>query len=369
MVRSVDDGVTWDTITAPGSAPSRYGKLQTVNGVYFYNAYFGSAYVSTDLVNWTDIGDYTHLLYHEGEYWAFHQTAVKRSTDLVNWTTPVYTGMEWFGKPVSFNGAIVVPIGGKLYYTYDGLNWVRMVLGFRVSYLAASENVLVVASNTGHLARTSKAHIHAPSVSIAEPVEDSGFVDGSVIFVRVDAYNPNENGNPVVRCFYDGELIGELDAPPYEFETPSGIPGGHLIHVECQHGNGPVSLATRHIIVRSAHLANRITDIDGQTTLPGTVVYRNGIYIAHASNNFLSSIDGRSWHAIAMPTSMNTLRGIVEGEGRVIAFGFTSTTEIAVTRDGVNWLGAKLPKAPIRRSITAMDISGASPPAVPRRTA
>jgi subtilisin family serine protease len=344
MVRSVDDGVTWNTITAPGAAPSRYGKLQNVNDVYFYNAYFGSAYVSTDLLNWTDIGDYTHLLYHEGEYWAFHQTTVKRSTDLVNWTTPVQTGMAWFGKPVSFNGAVVVPIGGKLHYSSNGINWVRMNLGFTASFVAASNNVLIVASDTGHLARTSRIHIHAPSVSIAEPVEESGFVDGSVISVRVDASNPNDSGDPVLRCFYDGVLIGELNAPPYAFEIPSGKPGGHLIHVECQQGNGPVSLATRHIIVRSAHLVNHINSIDGQSSLPGTVVYRNGIYIAYELNSFLGSIDGRAWHAIAMPTSMNFLRGVVAGDDHLIAFGTTSQTGIAVTRDGVNWTAAKLPK-------------------------
>jgi hypothetical protein len=353
MVRSVDGGATWNTITAPGAAPSRYGRLQNVNGFYFYKAYFGSSYVSSDLANWIDIGDYAYLLHHQGEYWAFQNNSVKKSADFVNWTAPVNTGLEWFGEPVSFNGAVVAPIGGKLHYSYDGTNWVHVLTGFLVAHIAASENVMVIASSTGHLARMGAALASAPAVVIKEPIEESVFVEGGRIFVSVEAYHPDEDGNPVVRCFHDGALVGQLGSPPYEFEIPSGGAGGHLIHVKCQKGDGPVSLAARHILVQPSHLANRISGSNGLDSLPGQVIHRNGIYIAHDANGFMGSLNGRDWHTVAMPVTTANPRGIAEGGGRLVAYGSSTDVNISMTRDGVNWLGGKLPTSsstPLRYS-------------------
>ena len=91
--------------------------------------------------------------------------------------------------------------------------------------------------------------VTSPAVDIIAPVENASYWAGSVVPVQVEAYSPEQSGDPVVRIYYDGVMQMQATSPPYAFELLVGSAGTHYIHVECQNGSGPVSLDRKVIIV------------------------------------------------------------------------------------------------------------------------
>ena len=344
LAKSTDSGASWSTVTVPGGGVSRYSKISFKGGRYFYQAYFGNTYASSDLVNWIDLGSTTEIAYHQGEYWVFSGTDSRRSADLVTWSPIVSMPLPGIYDLISFNGALVGLRSGVVSYSFDGVNWVPMYLGFSVMDLASSGAILLASGSQGHLAYTGSLPETSPSARIVEPAEDAAYLSGSVIPVKVEAFSPDQSGNPVVRLYYEGILKGQLSAPPYEFDLAVGSAGKRLIHVECQNGSGPVALARRRIIVSDPPSVNQFTGFDGANSLPGTVVLRKGIFIASSSLGISTSLDGVNWSPATLPDSVGSPRYFVEGNDRILAY--TAGTKAAVTLDGVNWFGVTLPSTP-----------------------
>lgn len=369
LVKSQDGGATWTTLSVP-ALPNKFAELSRAGDLYVYKVYFGSTYVSEDLVNWLDVGAVASVLLHEGEYWAWSGTSYKKSVDLVNWSgwTNTPTGFRTF----SFNGAVVgVSTQGDLVYSYDGLDWVTKNLGFRISNLVSSGEVLVASGNLGQMARAGIPSSPAPVVSIIEPVEGTTFVEGSVITVRVEAYSPNESGIPVARLFYDGELVGEQSEAPYEFTLPVGDLGGHLLHVECQNAGGTIALAHKHIVVSGASLANQYAPAGEKRSLPGRVMYLNGRYFSVKNRDIVSSINGIDWERVELPSAFGGITGLIAGGDRLL--GMSTGSKVVVTSDGINWMMNDLPggsSATVNYShgtFWALSASTLTPPGAPAR--
>ena len=347
LAKSLDDGASWSTVTVPGGGASRYAKISYKGGRYFYQAYFGNTYASSDLVNWIDLGSTTEIVFHEGEYWVFSGTNSRRSADLVNWSPIVSMPSPGIFDVISYNGALVGLISGVVSYSFDGVNWVPLDLAFTASDITTSGSILLAGGSQGQLAYTGSLPVTSPSVKIVEPAEDASYLAGSVIPVKVEAHSPDQPGDPVVRLYYEGVLQGQLSEPPYEFDLQVGAAGRRLIHVECQTGSGPVALARKRIIVSDPPSVNHFTGFDGKNSLPGAIVRRKGVFISYSSGGMSTSVDGLTWSQASLPASVGSPQYFVEGEDRILAY--TTGTKAAITLDGVNWFGVTLPGTPAVR--------------------
>ncbi len=369
LAKSTDQGASWTPITSPVGNISQYSKVFYTGSNYFYDVYLGNTYASSDLVSWIDLGPTTEIIFHENEYWVFNGTGSRRSQNLVDWTPMVSMPNPGIFNLISYNGALVGLQNSVVSYSYDAVNWVPMNIGFTVSDIAASGHVLLAGGSGGQLAYTGSAPEISPTVTIREPFEDTSYLAGTVIPIKVDAHSPDKNGVPVVRLYYDGILRGQKSSPPYEFYLPVGTAAKHLIHVECQNGSGPLAYARKRIIVTNPAATNLFTGYDNNNSLSGETVYRKGIFISRSNSGIRTSTDGLNWSLASLPTTVGLPKSFVEGSDRILAYnGFPADTNAAITLDGVNWLGVNLPNAPgfeIRYSHgvfwTATPTSGTNP--------
>lgn len=347
LAKSTDNGVSWSALTVPGGNVSKHADVSYKGSHYFYDAYLGNTYASADLVNWIDLGATTEVIFHQGEYWVFNGVYSRRSPDLVNWSPTVSMPQPGIFDVNSYNGALVGLQSGVIAYSYDGVNWVPMNVGFTVSDITTSGDVLLAGGTQGQLAYTGNAPETSPSVSILEPAEDASYLAGSVISVKVDAFSPDQLGDPTVRLYYDGTFHAQLSAPPYEFDLQIGTAGQHLIHVECQNGTGPVALARKRIIVSEPPSVNHFTGINGVNSLPGAIVRKKGVFISSSSGGISTSVDGLNWSPASLPASIGSPQYFVEGDDRILAYA--AGTKAAITLDGVSWFGVTLPGTPAVR--------------------
>lgn len=347
LAKSIDQGSSWTPVTSPVGNTSQYSKVFYTGSHYFYDVYLGNTYASADLVSWIDLGPTTEIIFHENEYWVFNGTGLRRSQNLVDWTPLVSMPNPGIFNLISYKGALVGIQNSLVSYSYDGVNWVPMNLGFTVNDIAASGHVLLAGGSGGQLAYTGSAPEIAPTVSIREPFEDTSYLAGTEIPVKVDAHSPDKTGDPVVRLYYDGILQGQKSSPPYEFDLPVGSAAKHLIHVECQNGSGPLAYARKRIIVTNPPAINLFTGYDNNSSLSGETIYRKGIFISRSNTGIRTSTDGLNWNLASLPTSVGTPKLFVEGSDRILAYTTVpADTNAAVTLDGVNWFGVKLPAAP-----------------------
>ena len=360
LVKSVDGGATWTSVSMPGGSPSKYSKLECLGGVYFHTSSMLSIHVSADLVNWTSLGNVDYITKHSGQYWAWKNSSFMTSSDMLNWSAWTMVSSRTMSKPVSFGGAMVTISSNRLLYSYNGINWVTADVGFAPKFLVSTGDVLLVAGAGGQLARTGSVASLAPVVSITEPLAGSVSVEGGQVKVSVNSFNANQVGNPTVKLYGDGVLVGEKSAPPYEFELPISEVGGHLVHVESRQGTGPVALDHRHIKVVASTPTNSYRGVSGASLLPGSVQYLNGAYFssgrldggsAGRSSLVMMSHDLDAW----VPVSKQGMVKAVTGNNRLITLETTDpgvpyapiSNVIAVTSDGVNWLKVQLPAAVI----------------------
>ena len=71
-----------------------------------------------------------------------NNTSFRRSADLVNWSSTQTMPLPGIFDLNSYNGALVGLQNGFVSYSYDGMNWVPMNIGFSASDIAASPDVL-----------------------------------------------------------------------------------------------------------------------------------------------------------------------------------------------------------------------------------
>ncbi|MFT6864277.1 MAG: subtilisin family serine protease, partial [Akkermansiaceae bacterium] len=334
LIRSQDGGLTWTQISYPFGS---IGELQTAGDAYLTSSFSGN-HVSTNLIDWVSIGDFQRIILHNKEYWGWTNWGLSKSSDLLNWSeaTP-FAGPVVGEQVVSFKDAVFAIHNRVLYYTYNGLRWVKLEVAFPAFELAASADVLLVLGDTGQVAKFGDAPLPAPGLEILEPGQNSNVELGSYVTARFTSVNGMGGQHPTVRLFYNDQLVGELNAPPYEFQFQATDPGTHLIHAESRIGEGGITLAEKKITVTPSGPINRLPEPEADFSDKSEVIYHNGRYFTSTR----TSLDGITWHLISGPANLAFVSNPLSGNGVMISE--TSEDGIRITQDGVNWIGAPLP--------------------------
>ena len=244
------------------------------------------------------------------------------------------------GKLFSVNGSLVAFIKNSgLYYSNDGVTWVKSLFPSSVVGAAMGAGQLVVALENGGVLQTGTTHagINAPTVAIHTPVNDSGYMIGSDVAVQGLVRDP-EQGAVDYECYVDGILVKTGFGDSFSFEFVANNLKGHHIRVVGIDSYGLRQSEAIRVTASVPQPINQLETNEGELYLPAVsfATEINGVFYVLGTNGLYRSTNGEIWERVYLPSYNGTMLGLSSINGGLViqlggGDGFLST------RDGINW--------------------------------
>ena len=305
-------------------------------------------YYSENGVNWKKIGvdaETAEMVEMDGSLYIVTnvngELFVLKSNDGQVWTSLTSSGLPTTYTQISklcvFNRSLVVLVGETIYYSSDGIGWLKAAMPEKVVDMASGNGQFVVALAGGGIIQTGVAHQGgaAPVVNIQTPQPSSTQLVGANVSVKGYFFDP-EDGSVTYRCYVDGVMVKSGFGNQFLFDFSATELTGHDIVVEAEDSQGLKQSSAIHVNVVSATPVNRLTSLEGVEYLPTShITEMQGVYYVAGRNSLYRSGDGKRWERMELPYFRDSIYSMASGNGTLaLQFGNGS---ILSTRDGVRW--------------------------------
>jgi subtilisin family serine protease len=306
----------------------------------------GSSWANSGLT-----GSFPQFLTMGGKSWCIYHAStgsytatVATSTDGTSWTNlPAPIGLaphsnSRFVKRVVAFGDYLVLLGTDefLYYSLDGIAWVRGFTPGKVVDVVSGSGQLVAVMKNGGLIQTGTPHPgrNAPLVSIASPQTGSTHLIGSRVTIEGSAADPDD-GAVSYECYLDSLLVASGTGDSFRFHVTITNPNGHTVTVRASDSHGLRQIDSIRLKVAAAEPENLLNNVQNGSVPGNHVVNFDGVFYAAGTRSIHRSIDGKTWEQVPIPSFANPIYAMASGNGAlVIQF---DNGGIMTTRDGVNW--------------------------------